>query len=259
MPHAEATFYKMRCGWAGDRKVAALARFGAVDACLGRDLFGQLIDYSRRELTDGIVPVEAIGLVAYPLPADDALRIAEQLADPGPFGPLCAWDAPGNAGSNARRNALRILAYAKWNDTRAEVEQRREQGTKAARTRWDRADQAGDAPPNAGSNAQAIQSKSKSKNPPSPPGREQWSPSRTLDTPPAPQRGGVSRSGPRTTHPNAAAAIADATRPGGPATAEQIAAHAAEARRALGIPAPPEPDPLPLDLDPAPAEPEYPF
>ena len=53
MPHAEETFYKMKCGWAGDPKVAALARFGAVDACLGRDLFAQLIDYARRELTDG--------------------------------------------------------------------------------------------------------------------------------------------------------------------------------------------------------------
>jgi hypothetical protein len=266
MPHAEQTFYKMKCGWAEDPKVAALARFGPVDACLARDLFGQLIDYARRELTDGLVPADAIGLVAYPLPAADAMRVAMQLADPGPFGPLCAWDAPRNGASNAPGNApgnaLRVLNYPKWNDTRAEVEARREQGTKAARTRWDRADQGRDTASNAARNAPPIQRESKSKNPPSPPADGQWSPTDALRPPPAPTRGGGPRSGPRTTHPNAAAAIAASTRPGGPS--EHVAEHAAEARRRLlGRAEPaaaPEPDPLPLDLAPAPAEvDEYPF
>jgi hypothetical protein len=258
MPHAEQTFYKMKCGWAEDPKVAALARFGPVDACLARDLFGQLIDYARRELTDGLVPADAIGLVAYPLPAPDAMRVAMQLADPGPFGALCAWDAPRNGASNAPGNALRILAYPKWNDTRAEVEARREQGTKAARTRWDRADQGRDTASNAPRNAPPIQRESKSKNPPSPPADGQWSPSDTLRRPPPAPRGG----GPRTTHPTAAAAIAASTRPGGPS--EHVAEHAAEARRRLlgraEADAAPEPEPLPLDLAPAPAEvDEYPF
>ena len=128
MPHATEIFYKMQCRWAEDPKVATLARFGAVDACLGRDLFGQMIDYARRELTDGIVPGEVVTRCAFPLPADDAMRIAMQLADPGAYGPLCAWDAD--------RNAFRILAYGKWNDTRAEVEARTAAGRDAAMHRW---------------------------------------------------------------------------------------------------------------------------
>ena len=128
MPHATEIFYKMQCRWAEDPKVATLARFGPVDACLARDLFGQMIDYARRELTDGIVPYALIARCAYPLPPDDALRLAEQLTDPGAYGPLCVW--------NADRNALRILAYGKWNDTRAEVEARTGRGRDAALHRW---------------------------------------------------------------------------------------------------------------------------
>jgi hypothetical protein len=232
MPHAEQTFYKMRCGWATDPKVAALARFGAVDACLARDLFGQMIDYARRELTDGLVPADEIGRLAYPLPAPDAMRVAEQLTDPGPWGPLCSWHTAGNARGNTPGSALRILAYAKWNDTRAEVEARKEQGTKAARTRWDRADQGGNTGGNAGGIAPAIQRESKRKNPPSPPGDEQsgeqWSPSDSLNPPPA-RRGGGPRSRP-VARP-AAEIRAAARRPGGPAS--DPAAHAAEARRLL--------------------------
>ena len=45
MPHSDETFYKMKCGWADDPKVATLARFGPVDAVLARYLFAQMIDY----------------------------------------------------------------------------------------------------------------------------------------------------------------------------------------------------------------------
>jgi len=164
MPHADETFYKMKCGWSEDPKVQALARFGPLDACLGRDLFSQMIDYARRELTDGLVPREAVPLLAYPLPADDAMRIVGYLADDGPFGALCAWhtgsnahsNAHGNADSTAPSNALRILAYARWNDTRAEVEARKQQGAKAARTRWEASGLHRDAASNAVGNAGRI-------------------------------------------------------------------------------------------------------
>jgi len=131
MPHSDETFYKMKCGWADDPKVATLARFGPVDACLGRDLFGQMIDYSRRELTDGLVPGEMIGQLGYPLPVQQAMQIAMLLTDPGPYGPLCTWDLDSNS--------FRVLAYRKWNDTRADVEKRVATGVNAARTRWDKA------------------------------------------------------------------------------------------------------------------------
>jgi hypothetical protein len=147
MPHTTEIFYKMACRWAEDPKVATLARFGAVDACLGRDLFGQMIDYARRELTDGLVPGEVISRCAYPLPADDAMRIAMQLADPGAYGPLCEWDAT--------RNTFRILAYRKWNDTRAEVEDRRALGRNAALHRW-KAPAGADANGNAQGNAHVV-------------------------------------------------------------------------------------------------------
>ena len=144
MPHTTEIFYKMQCRWAEDPKVATLARFGPVDACLARDLFGQMIDYARRELTDGLVPGEVIARCAYPLPPDDAMRVAMQLADPGAYGPLCDWDAD--------RNAFRILAYPRWNDTRADVEARRAVGRDAALHRW-KAPAGTDANGNADSNA----------------------------------------------------------------------------------------------------------
>jgi hypothetical protein len=145
MPHTEEPFYKMKIGWAADPKVEALGRFGPVDACLGRDLFSQMIDYARGQLTDGLVPASAIGRVAHPLPADDADRIVRQLADPGPYGSLCEWDTT--------RNAWRIPAYGRWNDTKAEVLGRREVARAAALHRWKNADATRNATRNAGGNA----------------------------------------------------------------------------------------------------------
>jgi len=145
MPHTEEPFYKMKIGWAADPKVEALGRFGPLDACLGRDLFSQMIDYSRGQLTDGLVPASAIGRVAHPLSADDADRIVRQLADPGPYGSLCEWDTT--------RNAWRIPAYARWNDTKAEVLGRREGARAAALHRWKNNGAGRNADGNAGGNA----------------------------------------------------------------------------------------------------------
>jgi hypothetical protein len=145
MPHADETFYKMKCGWVDDPKVVTLARFGPVDACLARYMFGQMIDYARRELTDGDVPGDVIAQLGYPLDPSDAMRVAMHLADPGAYGPLCSW--------HADRITFRILAYPKWNDTRAEVQARVDQGRRAAHTRW-HAD--GNADSNAAGNAHGM-------------------------------------------------------------------------------------------------------
>jgi len=129
MPHTDETFFKMRVGWREDPKVSALTRYGPVDACLAAFVFMEMIDYARAELTDGLVPGESLGQIAYPLAPDDAMRLAMLLADTGPFGPLVTHDASSNAFS--------ILRYAKWNDTRAEVQARKDKAGKAARTRWE--------------------------------------------------------------------------------------------------------------------------
>ena len=88
MPRAVEKFYKMALNWPDDPKVADLGRFGAVEGVLARDLFNQMIRYSRANLTDGIGPGLIIGALMSPLPEDQALQLARYLADPGTFGPL---------------------------------------------------------------------------------------------------------------------------------------------------------------------------
>ena len=60
MPHADEKFYKMALNWTEDPKVADLFRFGAVEGVLARDLFNQMIRYSRANLTDGVGPGEML-------------------------------------------------------------------------------------------------------------------------------------------------------------------------------------------------------
>jgi len=133
MPRAVEKFYKMALNWPDDPKVADLGRFGAVEGVLARDLFNQMIRYSRANLTDGIGPGLIIGALMSPLPEDQALQLARYLADPGTFGPLVELRAEADTG---RIVSWRVLAYAKWNDTKAEVLARIEHGRTAAESRW---------------------------------------------------------------------------------------------------------------------------
>jgi hypothetical protein len=132
MPHTDERFYKMSTTWTDDPKVATLLRFGAVDAILARDLFGQMIGYSRQHLTDGVVPGPVIPSLMAPLPEDHARRLAEHLADPGDWGALVEL----HRHEEGYILACRVLAYAKWNDTKAEVLARIEAGRAGARARW---------------------------------------------------------------------------------------------------------------------------
>jgi hypothetical protein len=286
MPHSDETFYKMAVGWPDDPKVVALGRFGAVNAILARDLFSQMIGYSRRNLTDGEVPAQEVGRLMHPLPADLAEELAGYLADPGPFGALCrahtTSNADGNAGSNADGNAARIVSwvvlnYAKWNDTAADVQGRKAQGRQAAKTRWSRADADSTADGNAGSNAGWSPSGILDRDAPGihrARGRVHTEQEQERDTPLPPARSDARRTGrattargggPRTTHPNVQAAMADAHRPGGPA--RDVAGWAAKARAGITKPDEPEqPGPMnqgpqlepgkhvPPDRDPEPAQ-----
>ena len=117
-------------------------------ACLGRDLFGQMIDYARRNLTNGLVPREVIGSLSFPLPEDEAMRVAMRLADPGPYGALCSFDA--------HSNAFSILAYTNLERHGGRSAGQEAKGVKAAQTRWRAGDATSNARSNASSNARSI-------------------------------------------------------------------------------------------------------
>jgi hypothetical protein len=305
MPHTDETFYKMAVAWTEDPKVLALARFGPVDAILARDLFSQMIGYSRRNLTDGWVPAEELGRLMYPLPVEDAERLAAHLADRGAYGPLCSRYAPSNgqampaapledahgmlpasSGDAPSIRGYQVLNYPKWNDTRADVQARTEHSRKAAMRRWDR--------PDAGSNGSASgghkrampvdAEQEQERDTPLPPARQDapgtgrgqgWTPSGVLDRqqPRRPSRGGA----PTRQPPPAKTTLADAHRPGGPAS--DVHGWAAKARAGITSPddpatgdrqeplpepaaqpaeqEPPEPDTAPEPEEPA--EDEIPF
>lgn len=131
MPHAVEKFYKMALNWTDDPKVADLFRFGPIEAVLARDLFSQMIRYSRANLTDGAGPGTMLGSLSG-LGEDHARQLAGYLADPGQFGPLVEL----RTADDGRIVTWRVLAYARWNDTRAEVLARIEQGRSAAKARW---------------------------------------------------------------------------------------------------------------------------
>jgi hypothetical protein len=278
MPHTDETFYKMAVGWTDDPKVVALGRFGTTAAILARDLFSQMIGYSRRNLTDGLVPAQEVGRLMYPLPVELAEELAGYLADPGPFGALCGahtnGNAPSNADSNAASNAPSIVSwvvlnYAKWNDTAADVLGRKAQGRQAAKTRWAKGDAASTADGNAGWSPSSILNGDadgihRAR------GRVHTEQEQEKDTPLPPARNDARRTGRATTArgggtrtpPPARAALADAHRPGGPT--QEVHTWAAKAR--AGITRPDDPatgdrqEPLPEPPEPAeqPAEQEPP-
>jgi hypothetical protein len=134
MPRTIERFFKMATDWTADPKVADLSRFGAVEAIEARYLFQQMIGYSRHHLTDGMGPGTVLLSLMDPLPDIKRVdQLAGYLADPGDFGPLIELrTAPGSG----RIISWKVLAYAKWNDTRAEVDERVEHGRSAAQARW---------------------------------------------------------------------------------------------------------------------------
>jgi hypothetical protein len=147
MPHTDERFYKMALNWTDDPKVADLFRFGQVEGVLARDLFSQMIRYSRANLTDGVGPGALLASLSGQ-GEDHARQLAAHLADPGSWGPLVELSTDEGTG---RIVTWRVLAYARWNDTKADVDARTEAGRTGARARWNGADRNADR--NAGRNA----------------------------------------------------------------------------------------------------------
>lgn len=125
MPLGEI-FVKLVVGFPRDPKVRALARYGE-DAGLARDLYVQMLLYCKENLSDGWVPVEEIGVLAYPLPMDHANQLAKQLASVGLINELSKGEAEG----------WHVNAYVKRNGSKADVERlsqvRAEAGRKGGR------------------------------------------------------------------------------------------------------------------------------
>lgn len=68
--------------FADDPKLRALAKYGR-DVRALRDLYVQMICYCKRNLSDGHVPAEQIGLLVYPDSAKNGFRDARRLAEEG--------------------------------------------------------------------------------------------------------------------------------------------------------------------------------
>lgn len=146
MPLGEI-YLKLAVGFPRDRKVRALVRYGA-DAGLARDLYVQMCLYCKENLSDGFVPDEEIGVLAYPLPVEHANQLAKQLASVGLT----------KEASNGEAQGWEVLAFVKRNGTREDVERlsvvRAEAGRKGGRP-------AGHSPGKANKNQVGKQNKSR--------------------------------------------------------------------------------------------------
>jgi hypothetical protein len=122
MPITEI-YVKLAVGYPRDPKVRALARFG-IEGVLARDLYVQMILYCKENLTDGFIPAEEVGALAYPVPFDLANQLAKQLASVGLTKELSKNEAQG----------WEVLAYVRRNGTKADVERLSEVRAEAGRT-----------------------------------------------------------------------------------------------------------------------------
>jgi hypothetical protein len=116
-------YIKLVVGFPNDAKVRALARFGAPDAGLARDLYVQMCLYCREHLTDGFVPAEQIGLLVYPLDLEHGNQLAKQLASVGLIKELSKPEASG----------WQVCAFLVRNPTREQVKRLSEVRAEAGR------------------------------------------------------------------------------------------------------------------------------
>lgn len=118
-----------------DPKIRALARFGR-DARGCRDLYVQMICYCKRNLTDGFIPAEELGVLVYPDPPKSGERDAARLIEVG-----LAETAIGG---------FMIPGFLKRNKSKAEVDALSEAKAEAGKRGGQRSGSVrrGEAPPN---------------------------------------------------------------------------------------------------------------
>lgn len=118
-------FVQLSVNMADDPKMRALARFGR-DARRARDLYVQMILYCRENLSDGRVPDDQLGILAYPDSPAVGRKDAERLAEVG----LVERDGDG----------WHVPAFLKRNPSRAQVRadqaQKARGGLRGNHNRW---------------------------------------------------------------------------------------------------------------------------
>jgi hypothetical protein len=233
--------------WPRSKKVRAMIVGHGLDGMAAWYLYLAMACYCREGLTDGFVPAEEIGALAYPLAAEQATGLLKLLLDyrlvadsPGHGQGHSGGHDPGH--SQGYSGGYLVRGYLKRNGTRAETEQLArklaEQGRAGASRRWSdtqdgpghsQGHSGGQWPPDAQTETESETTNARARTGPPPPARTRdgdWTPHSVLDHPPARKR-----SGPVTTHDTVAQVQAEARRPGGPS--EELADRAADARKAL--------------------------
>jgi hypothetical protein len=247
--------------WPRSKKVRALVVRHGLEGMAAWALYLAMACYCRENLSDGFVPAEEVGALAYPLPAEQADGLLKLLLDyrlvseghsQGHSQGHSGGHSPGHSGGYG--DGYLVTGYLKRNGTKAEALEHAAQlahaGRTGALTRWSagahsQGHSQGHKPGLSDSHDQ-TETETETSSAPAPArapahARKGWTPHDALSPPPAPKRGG----GPRTTHANVQQVIADAHRPGGPAQDVEGAADAA--RKALAnrqrpvLPEPAEP------------------
>ena len=117
-------YIKLVVGFPKDPKVRGLIRYGSPDAGLARDLYVQMCLYCKDMLSDGFVPAEELGVLAYPASLDHANQLAKQLASVGLINEVSNTEAPG----------WQVCAFLKRNRSKEQVETLSEVRAEAGRT-----------------------------------------------------------------------------------------------------------------------------
>ena len=112
MPFTEI-YIKLAVGFPRDPKVRRLVSVCGMEAGLARDLYLAMALYCKENLTDGWVPAEEVGALAYPLPLDHANQLAKQLASVELIKEVSKGEAQG----------WQVLAYLKRNGSKEDAEQ----------------------------------------------------------------------------------------------------------------------------------------
>lgn len=255
-----------------DPKVRALIVRHGVEGILAAYLYIVMALYCRENLTDGIVPDEEVGALAYPLPPDHAERLTKLLLDQelirrsSPSLRQGSSQGSSHGLANAVGGAWLVAAYVPINGTREQTEERAARlsaaGRKGAASRQVNGDAQAMAKPGLKWSPSDVLSQTKKETEELPPRARPRAPTRARGAhqpPPASQV--LTRTGPASDAPHDRAAeardaLANRDRPpevpeGGPPAlhGEELARAQADATRAGRLP----------DGDPAPIEDELPF